>query len=165
MKLRTLSQSDISRLAGVSRQAVSLWLDSGRGSFDSRDKTRAVGDVDIRSSVLLRLSDKLRLSPERLSKPIVSPQLEKRLGELEVTFLWDQLYPSVMEFCIGIVRHESRALGRLVQNLGLYESAKIVGSKIWRMFPEYRQYIIPARREQCEKIWELYNSRQKQSRT
>lgn len=145
LALRGLTQSDLARLAGVSRQAVSLW-------FHHNDPSS--GEINCSLSVLKNLSAGLSVPISVLLEQgdIVSPRERK---QLEAEFLWDRLYPSLEEFAIAIVRSEPSALARLVQIVGLFDAAKIAGKSVWKRFPRFKSRIHPKRAEQCEIVWSL----------
>lgn len=143
-KLRNLSQSDLARMAGVSRQAVSLWLKAPSGS-----------ELVMRTSHLRQLAGSLELRADELLQPLPildDPEASRRL---EASLLWDRLYPTLLDFSVALTRGQPPALARLVQVFGMYKGAKIAGRKIWERFPDYKRYIRPVRREQLEGIWLL----------
>ncbi|MCC6954411.1 MAG: helix-turn-helix domain-containing protein [Deltaproteobacteria bacterium] len=144
LALRGLTQSDLARLAGVSRQAVSLWFKSDQSN----------GQINCSLSVLKNLSAGLSVPISMLLEQddIVSPRERK---QLEAEYLWDRLYPSLEEFAIAIVRSEPSALARLVQIVGLFDAAKIAGKNVWKRFPRFKSRIHPKRAEQCEIVWSL----------
>ena len=80
------------------------------------------------------------------------------VGPLQVSLLWDRLYPSTEDFIIALVKGEYRAVARLVQVYGLYRGDKILGKSVWKKFEKYKQLIQPVRRRQCEKIWQHYQN-------
>ncbi len=141
---RGLNQSDLSRLAGVSRQAVSLW-------FKKKEDF-----IDVRSRNLDRLCRELRISPNDLLKemPVLEP-----VGAWRAQFLWDRLYPDSESFALALSKGDLRAIGRLVQVWGLYRSAKVLGKVVWREFEKYAKYITPPQRRKCECIWALHENR------
>lgn len=145
-KLRSLNQSRLARLAGVSRQAVSLWFkeaDSGR--------------VKMSADHLLSLCRGLGVTAEDLAAefPIFDP--DQRAG-LEAALLWDRLYPSLEDLAVAACLGESKALGRLVETYGLYSSAGMLGPMVWERFAAYRGHIHPARRAGLERVWRLKTS-------
>jgi len=143
-KKRGLSQSDLARLAGVSRQAVSLWFKSGEEFINTR------------SLNLSRLCGGLGISSEALMREI--PRLEPDL-ECQANFLWDKLYPDLDSFAIALSTGDLRAIGRLVQVWGLYRSAKVMGSVVWRKFESYAKFIAPPQRKKCAYLWALHKNR------
>ncbi len=157
MKLRGLSQSDIARISGVSRQAVSLWF-TNKGKLDKLQGANSDSDnncsIQVRSQTLLKLAQGLDVPIESLLMPFSFGD-NPTITQLKAEFLWDKLYPSIEEFVIGLIHAEHQALARLVQCLGLFESASLIGKKVWRSFPHYKKYILPQRRRECENIWTL----------
>ncbi|MBI3299751.1 MAG: helix-turn-helix transcriptional regulator [Elusimicrobia bacterium] len=145
MLTRGLSQSDLARLAGVSRQAVSLWL-------------REESPADMRVSHLLNLARALGVGAGDLVEPlpVLDPGDE---GRAVAELLWDGLYPGLGEFCAAIARDEDRALARLVQVYGLYRAAGAAGGNVWASFPRYKRLIKPARRQGLERVWNLETGR------
>lgn len=137
-----LRPSDLARLAGVSRAAVSRWFCEGA-------KT---GFVNVETRTLLRLSQNLCMPPEFFFADL--PDLEAELA----LFLWDHLYPDMTAFVSALVKGEMQALARLVQVLGFHESKNIFGEKIIRNFPKYKKYLHPVRCKQFEAIWDCYKS-------
>ena len=150
MSVRNLSQADLARAAGVSRQAVSSWL---RPGSSSRCRT-----VQIRSETLLNLCEKLNAPYEFLVKSFPLSDNPAMRRSLTAEFLWDSLYPSLEDFAAGIIRGEFNALARLTQVLGLFESAALAGRSVWKKFPRFKRYIMPQRRTECEQIWNLQTS-------
>lgn len=135
-----VSQSELARLAGVSRQAVSLWFGSGRG------------EVDVRSGHLKRLAEGLHIKADRLlhDLPGLDPASRRTL---HAELLWDRLYPDLDQFLAALVRNEPRALARFVQIFGLYRSAAILGDVVWRDFPCFARFIHPGWRRGFEALW------------
>lgn len=143
-KLRGVSQADLAKMAGVSRQAVSAWFKAPLGS-----------ELNIYSSHLKKLADHLRVSADDLLNPLPVLGDAEATARYEAELLWDSLYESLADFSIALIRGEPAALARLVQVFGLYKSAKIAGKKIWDQFPRYKRHIRPVRREQIERVWQL----------
>lgn len=144
LTLRKVNQSQLAKMAKVSRQAVSHWF-----------KTETDSDIRIQSPHLRHLAEGLRVSAEVLLRPLPVLKDSAVTHHYEVLLLWDRLYPDLSHFAVAIVRGEGGALGRLVQVFGLYQGSKIAGEKIWKRFPDYKKYIRPVRREQLEHIWQL----------
>ena len=140
---RNLSQADIGRYAGVSRQAVSQWF-----------KTPET-DISIGSLHLKALADAIGASADDLLRPLPLVDNPKELGRVQAQLLWDRLYPSVPALAAAAVRGEAAAIARLVQIYGLYATAGMLGAKVWRDFPVYKTHLIPARRRALEAIWQL----------
>ncbi|MBI2026985.1 MAG: helix-turn-helix transcriptional regulator [Deltaproteobacteria bacterium] len=144
-KLKHLSQSDISRMAGVSRQAVSLW-------FKPPQMT------NIKSNHLESLSRALDVSADSLLKPVAHDKNSQAWKRMNVLLLWDKLYPSLEDFVIALIRSENRALARLVETYGLYTAHNLIGSIVWNKFQKYKKYLPKVRQHQCEQLWNLHKS-------
>lgn len=144
MALNRLSQSDVARLAGVSRQAVSLWFKGNKSEL-----------INVPIATALRFSAAVMLPLDDLTKSI--PVLEKpELEEnLRAEFLWDGIFPSLADFVRALVNEELRAIARLVQCAGLFEAAHILGDSVWNKFHSYKQFIIPVRRKGLESLWTM----------
>lgn len=134
-QLRGLGQSDLAKMAGVSRQAVSLWFQKGRK-----------GGVPVRSDHLVRLCRALEIGIDDLMAPLPDT------SDLEASLLWDRLYPDVLALMAAASDGEPRALARLVQVHGLLISARLFGRKVIGDFHRYKRYIHPTRRGQCEQV-------------
>lgn len=146
MRARGLSQSELARGVGVSRQAVSLWLKQGP-------------IVQVRGVHLIAVARLLRKRPEQLVEPLPLREANQRAA-LSAKLLWDRLYPSIDDFAIALTQREPRALARLVEVYGLYAAAKIAGAAaVWRGFPDYARFIPPVRRHQLEDLWSWKSSR------
>ncbi len=159
MRVRKLRQADIARMAGVSRQAVSLWFRQA----DRSESPRQEGECDLQDRKPLRipaitaekLARALGIPLIRLLSPLPLQDNPKLRKQLCAEFLWDRLYPSLTAFAVAIVEAEPRALARLVEARGLFEAAAIGGDAVWRLFPVYARHLHPKRREECEKVWKL----------
>ncbi len=140
-----LTQSELARRAGVSRQLVSQW-------FKEADRDGA-SDVNVYSRNQERLGAVLGVAPSELATalPILSVAAERK--SLETLLLWDRLYPALEPFLSGLVRGQPDALARLVQVFGLYGAAKSAGQIVWDRFPRYKMKIHPAVRKRSEVIW------------
>ena len=140
-----MSRSDLSRLAKVSRQAVSLWFQKAAEGYTS---------LNIQSKHLRNISQNLGISQDELSSslPIIGTSEEKAL---ETTILWDRLYPSLPRFIVALHHGELRAIARLVQCYGLFRASSILGKTVWRKFHQYKEHIEPRQREQWQAIWNL----------
>ena len=136
MKARGISQSELARRVGVSRQAVSLWL-------------RQAGQVNVRARHLLRVSSALGVSAEELVESLPCCEPDRR-DTLRTRYLWDRLYPDIDDFAIALNRNEPKALARLVEIEGLYRAEKVLGARVWKQFEDYKRHIHPARRLQLE---------------
>jgi transcriptional regulator with XRE-family HTH domain len=144
LKARGLSQAELARRVGVTRQAVSLWLQREVANIQSRH--------------LLCLSQVLRVPVEVLARPLpcFSPDTHARL---RATLLWDRLYPDLDDFAVAVNRADPRAVARFVEVYGLFAAEKTIGRTVWKKFPAYKRYINRGRRRQCEILWAWHNSR------
>lgn len=143
-RAKGLNQSDLAKLAGVSRQAVSLWLRS--------DAVDAHGGVGVHSRHLVALSAGLGVSLDVLARPLpgLAPAERQRLSaELN----WDRLFPDLDALLHAIARQDPRALARLVEKRGLFAAAKIAGRVVWSSFPSFKRFVPPRRREELERVW------------
>lgn len=147
MKARGLSQSDLARRAGVTRQAASLW-------FKSDDPRQ----VNVQSRHLEKLSRALSVSMDELARPLPVLGDESAQGSLETALLWDRLFPSLDDFAIAVARGEERSLARLAQVYGLYAAGRMAGRRVWKDFPRYKCHIHPVRRRELERLWDHESS-------
>ncbi|MFH0921242.1 MAG: helix-turn-helix transcriptional regulator [Fibrobacterota bacterium] len=147
MKARGLNQSDISRIAGVSRQSVSLWLSHG-SDFQN-----------IQILHLIKLSSALNISIDVLARPMPLLSDPDTRQSLFAEFCWDFLFPDIDTFFVALVKHQLPALGRLVACRGLFESAYLLGSVVWKGYPDYCKYIHPAKKKECDYLWNFHKSR------
>lgn len=140
--LKALSHADLARLASVSRATVTKWFQQGEQK----------GWVNAETASLIRLAESLSLPPHLF--------LQKRplLSHYKTSFLWDALYPDMESFIKAVGEFRLPAVARLVQVLGFYESAELLGKKVILQFERYKKYIKPARRKQLETLWPLYTS-------
>lgn len=147
MNIRGLNQSAVSRIAGVSRQAVSLWFLS-KSDFQN-----------VQILPLIRLSRSLNISIDDLTQslPLISDRNRRKM--LYAEFCWDNLYPNIDAFFIALARRQFPAVSRLVSCRGLFESAAALGGMVWADYSKYRKHIHPARRKECDHIWELQTNR------
>jgi transcriptional regulator with XRE-family HTH domain len=144
-QLRMISQSELARMAGVSRQAVSQWFKAPIGT-----------ELNVRTPHLRQLSDALHIDAKDLLQPLPVLDDGEAVRQYETTLLWDCLYPSLVDFSVALVHGESVALARLVQVFGIYKASKIAGQKIWDRFPGYKRHIRPIRREEIERVWQIH---------
>lgn len=148
MVQRGLTQADLARITGLSRQAVSLWF--------QKDHENQM--VNIHTSNLIHLAEVLNLNVERLiNVPDVLSTKEKR-DELSARFLWDKVFENLEGFFCACVRGEPRAIARVVENFGMFDSAKIIGKNVWKKFDRFKKWLHPVRRKECEQIWTLQKS-------
>jgi len=147
MYTKGLSQSDLARKAGVSRQAVSLWF---------RDTGCETG---LRVSTLKTLARNLEVSMELLLTEEISKELLDIAEQEQVALNWDRLYSDREALAVALANKDLRAIARLVQVYGMYAAAKVVGRIVWDKFAKYKPLMLPARQKQCEIIWNLQTSR------
>ncbi|HLG19385.1 MAG TPA: helix-turn-helix transcriptional regulator [Bdellovibrionota bacterium] len=144
-ELRGLNQSDLAKMAGVRRQAVSLWFKG----------TEPGGDIHLKAQHLYRLAKTLGVSLEVLREPLPMLSEPKEVASLETSLLWDRLYPSLARFSVALLRCESPAIARLVQVYGLFQAAAIAGNRVWTKFPVYKRFIEAVQRKEWERVWKL----------
>ena len=140
MSVNNLRAADIAKLAKISRAAVSKWF------------RQPAEWVNVESSTLMRLASSLGITPDLFLKktPDLSPW--------QTRFLWDHLYATMEKFIRALDTGESPALARLVQVTGFFYARHILGKKVVRDFPQYKQFIKPVRRRHLEILWPLYSS-------
>ena len=139
---RGITQSELARRVGVSRQVVSHW-------FCQAPEV----SLNIYSSHLVRLAEVLEISMEDLQRKPPLNASERKTATTEL--LWDRLFPSLEEFARSLVRGHPDALARAVQVYGLFGAEKLAGKKVWKKFPLYKQKMHPAHRKKAEIIWSL----------
>jgi transcriptional regulator with XRE-family HTH domain len=145
MAQRDLTKSDIARMARLSRQAVSLWF----------QKSTEEQFINIHTSNLILLANALDVKVEKfINVPEVLSD-QNKVDELSVRFLWDKMYVNLENFLCACVRGEPKALARLVENFGMFASAKIAGNAVWKKFDRLKKWLHPIRRKECEQIWNL----------
>jgi transcriptional regulator with XRE-family HTH domain len=135
LRARGITQAELARRVGVSRQAVSAWLQTE--------------DASVRGRTLLRVAAALGVSAEALDRPLPVDE-----ASLKPVYLWDHLYPDLVAFAIALNRREPEAIARLVQVHGLFAAERIIGKGVWARFGEYRQFIHPARRHELDTLYE-----------
>ncbi len=140
-QVKGLRQSDLARAAGVSRQAVSLWM-----------KQRGPDGISARVPNMIRLAGNLGIEVQDLVVPLPD------LAEHEASLIWDGLYPSVPSLVVACLRGEGRALARMVQVHGLLVTTKLFGRKSLTSFPDYKRHMHPVRRKQSEQVWKILSS-------
>lgn len=144
MGMRGLNQTDIAEIAGVSRQAVSLWL-SSPSDFQN-----------VQILHLMKLSGALNVSIDSLARPVPLLSDPETRKTLFTEFCWDRLYPDIDAFFIALSDRQVPALARLVERRGLHEAAALLGETIWKDYEKYRGSIHPARRKECDYLWKLH---------
>ncbi len=145
-RARRLNQSDVARLAGVSRQAACLWW-------------HQTGEANVQFKHLRRLATALGVSLDDLAGPLPLLDDEQARAEAETELLWDRIYPDLTSFAGALLAGEPPALARLVQAYGLFGAEKIIGKRVWRDFPGYRNGIPPALRAKYEVVWKTVCNR------
>ncbi|MBI4231478.1 MAG: helix-turn-helix transcriptional regulator [Planctomycetes bacterium] len=149
--MKRLSQSDLARMAGVSRQAVSLWLrgTEGKGANDP---------VEVRSSHLVALARAAGVSVDDLVDDLPLLGDPETRADVETEMLWDRLYPGLIAFAAALAGREPAAVARLVQVRGMYGAAAVLGESIWNGFDGYKRFLPPVRRRECQRLWDLRQS-------
>lgn len=142
--LKHLTQSDLARFAGVSRQSVSLWFQGASSGF-----------TNIKTKHLLAVANALGVSADDLLRPLPLLDNESAMNRETTKLLWDKLYPDIVSLVVAALEGKRDAVARFVQIYGLYSSAKLFGPSIWREFPRYKKYIKPIRRGELEKLWQF----------
>ena len=145
---RGLNQSDLARLAGVTRQRVSQWF----------HRTLADSPVNIGSTSLKALAEGLGVKADKLLAPLPLLEQPEALRRETTKLLWDGLYPDLVSFVIDVGRGRLEAVARLVQIYGLFASARMIGKSAWTSFPRYKKYLHPVRRRELEVLWSLRTS-------
>ena len=138
MLKKGLSQSQLARELGLSRQAISLWFASDKDFINVH--TRHIESICVAFNV----------SPQDLLTPFPETKGAKDESAL---FLWDLIYKNLDDFYVALANKEWNAVGRLVQVLGLYRSSKILGKIVWDDFYKYSKFIHPSKRKVCEVVW------------
>ena len=137
---RSLSQSELSRLAGVSRQRISQWF--AQETY-----------VNVGTKTLAKLANSLNIPTAILLEPI--PSWREATEESAPHLLFDYIYPDLAQFIRAVIIGRSHALARLVDIYGLFTAANIAGKQIWRRYPKFKHHIPPKRREELDRIWHL----------
>lgn len=145
-QLRGLSQSDLARAAGVSRQAVSLWF---------KEAKLANGQINLQSKHQKRMAKSLNISLDLLTEALPIYDNEHQLKVIEASFLWDKLYPSLASFLAALVDNQPRAMARLVEHYGLFKAAAVMGKAVWQKFLLYKKYMGRRQRTNWERVWNL----------
>lgn len=130
-----MNHSDLARMAGVSRQRVSQWMQSSNDF------------VNIGTSNLLGLCKGLDVEASLLMAEIPGVSQLTRCSTL---LLWDSLYKNIGSFYGALMRWELPAVARLVEVFGLFEAEKSLGKKVWQKFESYENFIPPARRKDLQ---------------
>ncbi len=147
-KLRGLNSSKIARMAGVSRQAVSLWSKEA-------DRSGGYPFANVRSATVVKLVESLGIGADRLLSSMKHQENKRYMRDFEIEFNWDKSFPSFTDFVVELLKGDLKALSRFVQTIGLFEASAILGKSIWKRFSLYKRFMHPKRREQCERIWKI----------
>lgn len=145
-RAKGLNQSELARLAGVSRQAVSLWFKNIPDGLPV--------EIDLRSSHLSALARSLGLSRDLLCQDLPGLSIEQR-QRLSTELLWDRSFKDLDAFLLALARKDERALARLVEKRGLFGAARIAGPAVWRRFSAYRKYLPAHKRKVLENVCKL----------
>lgn len=143
MAAQRLRPADVARAAHISRAAVSKWFCQGQTS----------DWVNVETTSVRQLAATLGVTISDFLEPL------QPIAHLQTQFLWDALYPSMEHFVSALIRKEPEAMARLVQVVGFHDARVIVGDIIISRFTQYQHCIHPARREQLERVWPLYQSK------
>jgi transcriptional regulator with XRE-family HTH domain len=142
-KVKGFNQSELAKLAGVSRQTVSHWFQQD------------TAELNLHAKNLTRLAGALRVTVDELLKPLPIQPGTQDWKRLQNELLWDRLYPDLESFISGLIRGQSVALARLTQIYGLHQAAKIAGRQVWKKFPKFKNQMAHAPRKAAEVIWNL----------
>ncbi len=145
MGFKGLSQSDLARKIGVSRQTISSWLVQEKRTKISANDT-------------FKMANALGVKLEDLFHPLPLFEDPKALKKVESELLWDRLYPDLTQFLRAVIRGELPALARLVQLYGLFQSEKIAGAQVWEKYPRYKNQLVPVVQKKMEILWNLKKS-------
>jgi len=138
----SLTKSDLARLAGVTRAAVTRWF------YDGADD----GFINLESETIKKIAEGLQISPEVLMT------VSEDLSGYQTWYLWDHLYPNMEAFVLALTQLRLPAIARLVQVKGFYQALQVIGKKAVTLFPKYKQLIKPARRKELEILWPFYTT-------
>ncbi len=147
MKLRGLSQAQLAKIVGMSRQAISRWF------------LKDHGQIKFYASDLNQIAVALNLPVKDLSAPIPIVEDENEYKKLSTQLLWDRLYPDLESFVSGLVHGHDAAFARLVHVYGPFAAEKLIGKKIWTRYPKYKTILPPATRRKMEVLWNFHLNR------
>jgi len=136
--VKGLRPAGLAKLCGLPRQTVHRWLNAQGES------------INLESKNLQSVANALGLEADDLLTPIADLKLQQSQHAL---FLWDRLFPNFLSFAVALAKWHLPAVGRLVQTLGLFQSEKILGKRIWRDFDKYKHFLHPAVRKNWEAVW------------
>lgn len=145
LKLRRWTQAHLAQKIGLSRQAVSKWFVSGQQN-----------SLKLSLHSLLKICQVLNLKLGDLAQPIPKMADLDWKERFKVSFLWDRLYSNSDDFLLALYFFEPKAVARYIQVCGLYPSANLLGNRVWTQFNQYKKYVHPTRRNECEKIWQIH---------
>ncbi len=112
-------------------------------------------------SATTRSSDKHGVTPADLlrvlrpSAPAGEPLQSGLNILLHTPFCWDHPQASIDAFCERLNRHEWPAVARLVQAIGLFRSATLMGPMVWHDYAKYSRYIHPTLERGLNRVWQL----------
>lgn len=144
LQVRKLRQTALAQAAGVTRQAVSIWMKQPTVNLQTRHLTQ------LAAALHLRIQD--------LMEPLPLEPSDQTAQRLRTALLWDHAFKDLDSFAVALVRHDPRALARLTQVFGLYAAAQIAGRCVWILFESYQHLILPARRKECAIVWNLHQN-------
>jgi transcriptional regulator with XRE-family HTH domain len=120
LRAKGLTPSQVAARANLSRQLLSHWL-----------SPNAPAKLNVSTDKLEQLATALDVSPDDLLKSL--PDLTE-LNSQKTLYFWDRLFSDFTSFAIALARFYPPAVGRLVQTVGIFQSEKILGKRIWRIF-------------------------------
>ena len=138
-------QSDVAKAAAVSRQAVSLWF-AAEGDFRN-----------VHVATLLNLSVGLGIPPAELLKPLPGLQEPAEGRRLYAEFCWDRSFPDIYRFLAALTARQPRAVARLIESRGIFETAAVLGAQVWQMYPQLRSRLPVARRTVVDAVWKIHH--------
>jgi transcriptional regulator with XRE-family HTH domain len=141
LKVRGWSQSQLAKACGISRQSVSLWLQSD-------DPV-----INLQMKCAQKIALALNVSIDDLSKPLLLNENAVDKKKIETELLWDSLYDDLESFVSGLIRNQHQALARFVQVYGFFKAEKAIGKRAWQDFHLYKKLIHPAYRKSLEAVW------------
>ena len=141
MELHHLNQSELAKICKLSRQCISLWF--------KKDS------INLKTSQLNLLSQNLKIPVSELVNPLPEISSNEFLENININYSWDGKFESGENFLILLSRKFYPAVARFVQVNGMFESSQILGSVVWKKFHDYKKFILPQKRKECEILWNL----------